>query len=168
MREGMNDELQGELLARQWLINVACNIPLSIWYDWHDDGPSPTDPEAHCGMVEYPYLKDQNPVYKPKPAYWAARTLTEVLKGYRFEKTLPASRPGDYVLAFRQGRRVRLAAWSVASSPGTASIPVKEGPCLVIGHKGERRETLPAANGKVSMHLSSAPQYLVCGDIQNP
>jgi len=167
MREGMNDELQGELLARQWLINIACGIPLSIWYDWHDDGPNPRNPEHNCGLVRYPYHEGQNPVYTPKPAYWAARTLTEVLKGYRFEKTLSAGRPGDYVLAFRKQRTTRLVAWTVAS-PGAISIPVEKGPCLVVGHKGESKGTLPVADGKVSLQLTSAPQYLVCGSAQNP
>lgn len=163
MREGMNDELQGQLLARQWLINIAAGIPLSIWYDWHDDGPSPTDPEQHCGMVLYPYHEGRNPVYTPKPAYWAARTLTSVLEGHRYEKSLPVGKPGDYVLVFRRGRAVRLAAWTVASEPQTVTIPVKEGPCLVIGHKGENRGTLPAVQGVVSLPLSNTPQYLVCG-----
>jgi hypothetical protein len=29
---------QGKMLPREWLTNLANNIPLSIWYDWHDDG----------------------------------------------------------------------------------------------------------------------------------
>ena len=32
---------QGKMLPRQWLVNLANEVPLSIWYDWHDDGPEP-------------------------------------------------------------------------------------------------------------------------------
>ena len=163
LREGMNDELQGKLLARQWLINIASGVPLSIWYDWHDDGADPENPEAHCGMVLYPYHEVQNPVYTPKPGYWAARTLTHMFEGYRFEKWLPAGQPGDYVLVFRRGRDTRLAAWTVAESTHTVSVPVGAGPCSVIGYKGLNGETLPIKEGKVSVSLLNAPQYVVCG-----
>ena len=29
---------QGKYLAREFLTNLMCGIPLSIWYDWHNDG----------------------------------------------------------------------------------------------------------------------------------
>lgn len=163
LTDGMNDEVQGQLLARQWLTNFASGIPLSVWYDWHDDGPDPNDPEAHCGIVQYPYHEGQKPVYTPKPAYWASRTLSEVFKGYRFEKWLQVGQPGDYVLVFRKGKTARFAAWTAANSPHTVSIPVKDGPCSVIGHKGETGGILPVAQGQVSLSLSNAPQYLACG-----
>src|SRR5262249_598366 len=51
---GRGEEAQGKLLPRQWLTNLANNIPLSIWYDWHDDGPDPSDPEHHFGTVRFP------------------------------------------------------------------------------------------------------------------
>ena len=37
-----------------------------FWYDWHDDGPDPKEPEHHFGMVAYPYHEGRNPVYDPK------------------------------------------------------------------------------------------------------
>ncbi|HTV55506.1 MAG TPA: hypothetical protein VMI06_11405, partial [Terriglobia bacterium] len=33
---GMNDQRQAEMLAREWLINVANGVGISIWYDWRD------------------------------------------------------------------------------------------------------------------------------------
>jgi hypothetical protein len=163
LTDGMNDEVQGQLLARQWLTNFASGIPLSVWYDWHDDGPDPNDPEAHCGIVFYPYHEGQKPVYTPKPSYWAARTLTAVLTGYRFEQRLQIAEPEDYVLVFRRRRAVRLAAWTVANSPHTVRIPVKDEPCSMIGYKGDNAGALSVAKGEVALSLSNAPQYLVCG-----
>ena len=167
-QEEMDSEIQGKLLARQWLTNLACSIPLSIWYDWHDDGSNPRNPEHNCGMVLNAYHPGQNPVYTPKPAYLAAQALTGVLRGYRFEKHVPAGQPGDYVLAFRRGRLVRFAAWTVSSTPHTVRIPANQGPCRIIGHKGEDRGTTPVAQGAVSLSLSNAPQYLLCGDARTP
>ena len=160
---GMDEEIQGQLLARQWLTNLANGIPLSIWYDWHDDDPDPNDPEAHCGLVLFPYQDGKNPVYKPKPAYWAALTLTHVLGGYRFDRRLPAGQSDDYVLEFRQGRAVLVAAWTIAKTAHAITVPVREGPCSLIGHQGEKRGTVRAAQRGVSLELSNAPQYVVCG-----
>src|SRR5438067_12276078 len=44
-------ELQGKLLARQWLFNLSMNVGLNIWYDWRDDGVDPDNAEHHFGVV---------------------------------------------------------------------------------------------------------------------
>jgi hypothetical protein len=160
--EGMNDDLQGKLLAREWLTNISCGVPLSIWYDWHDDNPDPQDPEGHCGIVLYPYHEGRNPVYTPKPAYRAARTLTNILKAYRFEKRLPGPLPEDYVLIFRRGTSECVAAWTTAVSPHTAKVPVVGKGCSVTAYDGEEAGYLSAAGGEVSVTLVDAPLYLLC------
>ena len=45
-------QLQGDYLARSWLVNLSQSIPLSIWYDWKNDGTDPTDPEDNFGTVD--------------------------------------------------------------------------------------------------------------------
>ncbi len=35
-----NANRQGKYLAREFLTNLMCRIPLSVWYDWHNDGTS--------------------------------------------------------------------------------------------------------------------------------
>lgn len=79
-----DEDRQGKYLPRQWLTNMAAGVPISIWYDWHDDGPDPKEPEHHFGMVAHPYHEGRDPVYDPKPAYLAAKTLCRVLDGYKF------------------------------------------------------------------------------------
>src|SRR3954452_25614780 len=54
---GFSPEMQGKLLARQWLFNLSMNIPVSIWYDWRDDGVDPNNAEDHFGMVANAYHK---------------------------------------------------------------------------------------------------------------
>lgn len=85
---GMSEEKQGQMLARQWLTNVGNNISLSIWYDWQDDGVDPKDPEHHFGMISNDYHEGRDPVFDPKPAHLAAKTLTTFFAGYQFEKRL--------------------------------------------------------------------------------
>ena len=51
---------QGKMLPREWLTNLANGVPLSIWYDWHDDGRDPNEPEHHFGTVASPVPGRQN------------------------------------------------------------------------------------------------------------
>ena len=51
----MAPELQGKYLARQWLCNMAHHIPVSIWYDWHDDGQDANEREHNFGTVTWDY-----------------------------------------------------------------------------------------------------------------
>ena len=70
------DELsQGKMLAREWLTNLSNDIPLSIWYDWNDDGIDPADPEQHFGTLANKYHEGRDSVYDAKPAYLRPKRL---------------------------------------------------------------------------------------------
>ena len=97
-------EMQGKYLARQWLSNIASNIPVSIWYDWHDDGRDPANAEHNFGTVTFDY--------KPKPAYNAIKILINQLRGTRFVERLATASENDYVLLFSDGCRFKLALWT--------------------------------------------------------
>ena len=115
--------LQGRYLPREWLLNAYQEIPLSIWYDWHDDGTDPREPEHHFGTVENQYHADRDPVYDAKPAYIAAKTLTQKLDGFRFNKRLWTGRDADWVLLFERGTQVRLACWTTDQTPHQIKLP---------------------------------------------
>lgn len=119
----MSEEKQGQLLPREWLTNVANNISLSIWYDWRDDGLDPNEAEHHFGTVSNSYHEGRDPVFDPNPAYLAAKTLATLFSGYRFEKRLAVGGAEDYVLVFRQGGDLRLAAWTTANPRPQGSDP---------------------------------------------
>lgn len=157
---GMNEERQGLLLPRQWLTNLSNEVPLSIWYDWHDDGADPREPEHHFGMVAFPYRAGRDPVYDPKPAYRAARALTSFLDGFRFSKRLATGNPQDHVLLFSRGDEVRLAAWTAADEPRPVTIPAGPGTFRAMDHRGEPRPPLAAGAAGLTVTLNSAPQYL--------
>ena len=101
-------EQQGQYLAREWLSNLAEGVRLSIWYDWHDDGLDPKDPEHHFGTVHNDYT--------PKPAFEAAQRLTQALSGYRFVKRLPRESDVDYLLLFAKDSSVKLAFWTTGAA----------------------------------------------------
>jgi len=157
---GMDPDKQGKMLARQWLTNIACGVPLSIWYDWHDDGLDPKEPEHHFGTVLNPYKPDTTPVYDPKPAYLAAQALTRYLNGFRFSKRLVVGDANQFVLLFRKGREVRLAAWSMAQSGADVVIPASDGPFEAQNHLGKPLAEVNANGGGLRIHLTDAPTYL--------
>eukprot|EP01043_Picozoa_sp_COSAG02_P000410 COSAG02_NODE_7_length_64539_cov_120.393482_43_plen_558_part_00 len=69
---------QASLLARQWLVNDAANVSLSIWYDWINDGSNPQDAESNFGAM-YPGYHNESHPRAEKLNYKAARTLQRVL-----------------------------------------------------------------------------------------
>ncbi len=152
---------QGKMLPRQWLTNLANEVPLSIWYDWHDDGQDPKEPEHHFGTVFNPYTAGKTPVYQPKPAYLAAQTLTRCLAGFQFQKRLPVGAAEDYVMAFSKGDEVRWVAWTTVTAPRSVVIPLPAGRYSVTGHTGQTLPALEADAKGVSMTLTDAPAYLV-------
>ncbi len=103
-------ETQGKYLARQWLTNISNDVPLSIWYDWHDDGSDPKENEHHFGTVTNDY--------QPKPACDAAKQLTTELRGLHFNKRLhrAGGADDDYILLFSgdAGERAKIVAWTTS------------------------------------------------------
>jgi len=156
----MNEDRQGLMLPRQWLTNVSNEVPLSIWYDWHDDGTDPREPEHHFGTVSFPYRSGRDPVYDPKPAWRAAKALTSSLDGFRFSKRLAAGGPEDFVLLFARENDVRLAAWTLSAAPRPVTVPASPGAFRVTGHLGEALSPLTADSNGLALTLGQAPQYL--------
>lgn len=143
-------EQQGQYLARQFLVNLMNDVPLSIWYDWHDDGQDPKEQEHNFGTVTWDY--------QPKPAYQAAQTLIRELSGFRFTKRLSLSSENDYALLFSRGKEQKLALWT-AGDTHRVDMNLDVPSATVVSMTGEKR-TLSATNGKLSLELSGSPQYL--------
>jgi hypothetical protein len=157
---GMNEEQQAVMLARQFLTNAANGIPLSIWYDWRDDGVNPSDPEHHFGLVRNQYRPGRAPVYEPKPAYLAAQAFLRSLAGYRFEQRLMVGSDNDYVLVFAKNNERRIVAWTTAADNHAVIIPAVDGQLTITNLKGEATGKLTANQGSLSVTLTSSPVYL--------
>ncbi len=176
---GYSRSAQARLLAREFLINLMCHIPISIWYDWHDDGPATgdirfterggivdaktPDPEFHFGLVGFTYHAHRHYVYTPKPAFFACRTLTQTLRGFHFDKRIKEHNPSVFVLVFARGKQRRWVAWSVVSPPSgraTVTLRVPRGNYRIINYLGDRQiRTRVGATG-LKLRLSTGPQYV--------
>ena len=112
-----SDDIQGKYLPRQLLINLSLGIPLSIWYDWHDDGPDPREPEHRFGTVTQDY--------RPKLSYQAMQTLYKALDRMHFVKRMKSGSK-DYIMLFSDGKRHTIAAWTISDSHPVKLIPGKD------------------------------------------
>jgi len=156
----ISQELCGKFLPRLFLSNLASGLPLSIWYDWHDDGIKPDDREHNFGTVSNKYHAGRNPVYDPKPAYSAVKTLTMELGDYRFVERVHVGGGDDFVLKFSQGREIGLAFWTTSTNAHLVTVPLKAGSYRVVSHLGDSvRSFSPGKNG-LNLRLTDAPQYL--------
>ncbi len=156
---GYDEVRQGQYLPRQWLSNISNQVPISIWYDWHDDGTDPKEAEHNFGTVRHAYREGQAEVYEPKPAYLAAKTLTTVLKGYEFSKAL-ALKENEHVLLFAKGDQLRLAAWTSNTEPCSVIIPASAGRFRVMGHLGKELPEVVADDKGLTLTLTGDVQYL--------
>lgn len=155
----MNEEKQASMLARTMLTNSANGIPISIWYDWRDDGSDASEPEDHFGVVRHQY-RGASSAYEPKPAYLAAKTLVDQLRGFRFLERLSIGADDDYVLVFGRDDKRRIVAWTTSASPHRVSITGVSGSFSLIGTTGEQRGRVIANEKTVALELSTFPLYL--------
>ena len=156
-KRGVSLETQAAFAARQQLANLLNGVPLSIWYDWKNDGPDLNENEHNFGTV----LSD----LQPKPAYGAIQTLTRELSGYRISRRVALSNDNDYVLLCTgQGGRQKLAAWTLGE-PHTVSLELRlEGEKEVPAVSGSGQRLEPKVDsGRVFLDLKPAPQYVTLG-----
>ena len=157
---GYSDELQGKYLVREFLFNQENDIPLTIWYDWHDDGPDPRNAEHNFGTVRYEYHEGRNPIYDPKPAYSALRTLTKSLDGFSFDARLTTGYPiTDHILVFKRDQERRYAVWRTSKSPHAARLPLPAGNYTLIDRFGTEHATAADITG-LPVLLTDTPQYV--------
>lgn len=154
---GLPLETQAAFAVRQQLANLLNHVPLSIWYDWQNDGPDPKEREHNFGVV----FGD----LKPKPAYIAVHTLTRQLAGYRIAARHAAGSDDDFALVLtNEAREAKLAVWTLGQ-PHAITLDVQgrgKKPFRLVRGDGEVSE-VKAEGGRLTLDLTAAPQYLALG-----
>jgi polysaccharide biosynthesis protein PslG len=156
--KGVTIEKQAMLIVRMQLANLLSGIPLSVWYDWKNDGDQPDNFEHNCGTVTSDL--------RPKPAYTAIQTLNRELNEFTFSRRLETGNSNDYLLVFINGRGIfKICGWTLDTPhsvmidnivPLTGDITATDGygNGLKPGQQG----------GKLLMELSGMPQYVSLPD----
>ncbi len=153
--KGLSEDTQAEYIVRMQLINMMYGIPLSIWYDWKNDGTEPGNFEHNCGTVTYDL--------KPKPAYTSVKTMNTQLNGFTFVKRFDVKDANDYLLLFRNGNgRYKITAWTSDSAHSYEienKIP-KVTECIITDGKGSPLRTKTDKN-KLVIEMEELPQYIL-------
>jgi len=147
----LSNDQQAQYLVREFLINLYQGIPVSIWYDWCNDGTNPDEREHNFGTVTHDL--------KPKAAYLAAKTLASTLKGYRIEKRLDLGSTNDFALKLTKNGNEALAFWTVGKSH-QLSFPLPPGKGMLINLLGDKTKLSWKTDG-LKLTVSQSPQYLL-------
>lgn len=146
---------QAQFIVRQQLANMLWHVPVSIWYDWINDGPDPKEHEHNFGIV--------NRDLSPKPSYMALKVMTTQLDGYRIAQRLDTGDGRDFVLVMtKDGAATKVAAWTMQEDRSvTIQAPLGEGALQATGMLGEvANDAVSREGGKVTMKLTKSPMYI--------
>ncbi|HWB57907.1 MAG TPA: cellulase family glycosylhydrolase [Chthoniobacteraceae bacterium] len=160
--KGMDETRQAEYAVREFLTNIANDVPLSIWYDWRDDGDNPADAEDRFGLVRREYHEGRDPVYDPKPAYIAVKMMMTQLHGMKFNKRLGSGFPGFCPMLFTKQDGMCLVFWGKSRWPQEDWLDVS--PAAFVARDlvgGELDDVVPEKGHKIDFHIGDAPKYFV-------
>ena len=147
----LSEEQQAQYLARMFLVNLYENIPVSIWYDWKDDGTDPDEREHHFGTMTH----DLN----PKSAYVAAKTLAHTLEGYSVAERLDMGKDEYFVLRLRKGEKRAIAFWT-SGEEREVTLPIKAGEGVLFNMLSNENDLSWSDEG-LKVVLFQSPQYLI-------
>lgn len=152
--KGVPLDTQAAFVARQQLANLLHGVPLSIWYDWKNDGTDATYNEHNFGTVDHQL--------KPKPAYVAAQTLTRELAGYRVARRLFQPSDDDFVLLCENAAGDhKLAAWTLGEPHAVALDLDLAGADSVTAVNGDGSGYAPrVGRDRLTLDLGPLPKYI--------
>ena len=154
---GVSPATQADFIVRQQLSNLLNGVPISIWYDWKNDGGDPKENEHNFGTV--------NQDLTPKPAYTAIKTLTRELAGFGIESRYNLASKDDFVLIMRNARgETKLVAWTLGD-PHQLTVPLRPSTAkevLLVGGDGQESRLAVTTDG-FALPLGSAPKYVTLG-----
>ena len=143
LKSGVSVETQAAFAVRQQLFDLLSGVPLSIWYDWKNDGLDPNEREQNFGTV--------NNDLTPKPAYLALQTMTRELAGYKIERRIDDYGKKDFVLLLsKRHSSLKVAAWTLGEPHSVH---------LTANHRGANPE-------EIAVDLSPLPKYVDLKDAQ--
>jgi len=152
-------ETQAAFAVRQQLANLLYGIPLSIWYDWQNDGTNPDEREENFGTVQSNL--------EPKPAYIAMQNLTRELNGYRVVKRLELESEKDYALLCEKGGQPsKLVCWTLGN-PHSVKVTTRTiNSSKLTGLRADGASTSVSIQGnQLNIDVTSMPQFITLGGV---
>jgi len=158
--KGVTPEIQAQFIVRQQLANLMGGVPVSIWYDWKNDGNDSNEKEHNFGTV--------SPTLTPKPAYFTIKTLTHELAGFAIRNRPLTGSTNDYVLVLTNAAgTAKLAAWTLGT-PHSLTLPLQASSAksLAVVDGGGVAGSLEIKDDRVTVPVSGLPRYVTLGPAQ--
>ena len=147
----LTEQQQADYLVRMFLINSYQNIPVSIWYDWKNDGTDPNEREHHFGTVKH----DLN----PKAAYLAAKVLLSTLAGYSIKERFNLGNENDFAFKLTNGNSEAVAFWTLGPKHNI-SLPIDPTEVTLVGIYGGK-VIINWKTEHLNLRAEQSPQYLL-------
>lgn len=152
-----SNEYQAWHIVRQYLIDLLCDIKVTIWYEWSG--------AEGFGLRQGTEIA---------PAYNAVKFMIGQLSGYHIDKRLPTSSPKDFVLRFtNKVGSMKLMAWTSPPTGGSPdeivphqiAIPVETTGYLEMFQLYGEKGTTAVQGGTITLTLTGAPQYVTLREV---
>ncbi len=151
---GLTLDTQAAFIVRQQMANLFYGVPISIWYDWTNDGPDPKEREHNFGTTTSDL--------KPKPSYTAVQGMTRFLSGFTIKRSIPLDDNRDWALIWKDSKgHQKLTVWTTRE---IHEVNIDTGlelsatlTCQTITGKSF---PLSMNSGKLHLALDSAPLFI--------
>jgi len=147
----LTEQQQAEYLVRMFLINSYQNIPVSIWYDWKNDGTDPNEREHQFGTVKHDL--------SPKAAYLAAKVLSSTLAGYSIKQKFDLGNENDFAFMLTNGNRQAVAFWTLGPKHNV-TLPIDPTEVTLVGIYGAK-VIINWKTEHLNIRAEQSPQYLL-------
>lgn len=155
IKNGIPLQDQADLAVRMQLVNLLNDVPLSIWYDWKNDGIDARNHENNFGIVEADL--------KLKPAYLALKTMTKQLAGYRLVRRIDIDNNDDYALLFANAAgHSKLVVWTSGHIHNSriAAPPPPRPAQLTLTNWQELSKQIHVDGDWIPLELTNSPAYI--------
>jgi polysaccharide biosynthesis protein PslG len=147
----LTEQQQAAYVARMFLTNLYQGIPVSIWYDWRDDGKDPNEREYNFGTVHYDLV--------PKAAYLAVKVLSATLAGYSIDRRVDLGSEEDFAFWLKNGQNDAIAFWTLGDRH-TVTLPVQPMEVTLVGIYGGK-VVIDWKMDELKLRAEQAPQYVL-------
>jgi hypothetical protein len=147
----LSEQEQANYLVRMFLVNLYQGIPVSIWYDWKNDGADPNEREHQFGTVD----RDLS----LKAAYQAAQVLSSTLAGYSIAERLDLGSQDDFAFRLMKDQREAIAFWTLGDRH-EVTLPVEPGEVTLVAAHGSK-VAINFKTGNLRLCAKQCPQYLL-------
>ena len=147
----LTEQQQADYLVRMFLMNSYQNIPVSIWYDWKNDGTDPNEREHNFGTIKNDLT--------PKAAYLAAKVLSSTLAGYSISERFDLGNEDDFAFKLTNGDLEAVAFWTMGPSHNI-NLPIDPTEVTLVGIYGGK-VIINWKTEHLNIRAEQSPQYLL-------